>query len=80
MKNTRLYFIKQPILVLAVFLFFGGLITIVKHEQPKTKQVKEKTVTAVKKDTTEWRKQYYEHLYHSTPNTTVQHISGKVSK
>ena len=80
MKNTRLYFIKQPILVLAVFLFFGGLITIVKQEQPKVKLKVKESVTDVKKDTMEWRKQYYEHLYHSTPNTTVQHNSGKVSK
>lgn len=78
--DSRLYFIKDPILVLAVFLFFGGLTMIYHREQPKTPQVKEESVKAVKKDTTEWRKAYYEHLYHSTPNTTVHHNSGKVSK
>lgn len=66
MKDTRLYFIKEPILLLAVFIFFGGLITIVKHNKPKDKVKVEKTVTEVKSDTTEWRKQYYEHLYNST--------------
>ena len=65
MKDTRLYFLNQPILVLAVFLFFGGLFTIIKREQPKTPKVKKEAVTIVKKDTTEWRKQYYEHLYNN---------------
>lgn len=70
MKDTRLYFLKEPILVLAVFLFFGGLITIVKREQPKTPRVKKEAVTIVKPsvkntDTTEWRKSYYNHLYNS---------------
>jgi uncharacterized protein YceK len=46
-------------------LFLGGLGSIIKREQPKTPQVKEKPVTAVKSDTTEWRKQYYEHLYNT---------------
>ena len=68
MKDTRLYFLNQPILVLAVFLFFGGLFTIIKREQPKTPKAKVKlkeSVTIVKSDTTEWRKQYYEHLYNN---------------
>ena len=68
MKDTRLYFLKDPILVIAVFLFFGGLGSIYTHEQPKTPKVKKEAVTAVKKDTTEWRKQYYEHLYKSSNN------------
>ena len=63
--DTRLKLFKEPILVLAVFLFFGGLITIIKREQPKTSQIKKEAVTIVKKDTTEWRKQYYEHLYNT---------------
>ena len=65
MKDTRLYFLKDPILVIAVFLFFGGLGFIYTREQPKTPKVKKEAVTVVKKDTTEWRKQYYEHLYNS---------------
>ena len=63
MKDTRLYFLKDPILVIAVFLFFGGLGAIYTREQAKTPKVKKEAVTIVKKDTTEWRKQYYEHLY-----------------
>jgi uncharacterized protein YceK len=78
--DTRLYFLKDPFLYIPLFLFLGGLGMIIKNEQPKAKATTKESVTAVKKDTTEWRKQYYEHLYHSTPNTTVQHISGKVSK
>ena len=65
MKDTRLYFLKDPFVFIPLFLFFGGLGAIYKREQPKTPQVKEKTVTAVKKDTTEWRKAYYEHLYNT---------------
>lgn len=80
MKDTRLYFLKHPFVFIPLFLFFGGLGAIYHREQPKTKVKQKEPVTAVKKDTTEWRKQYYEHLYHSTPNTTVQHNSGKVSK
>lgn len=78
--DTRLYFIKDPFLYIPLFLFLGGLGMIFKRQQQKTPQVKEKTVTVVKIDTTEWRKQYYEHLYHSTPTTTVHHNNGKVSK
>ena len=65
MKDTRLYFLKDPFVFIPLILFFGGLTAIYHREQPNTPQVKEKTVTAVKKDTTEWRKQYYEHLYNS---------------
>lgn len=64
--DTRLYFLKGPFIFIPLFLFFGVLMTIVKREQAKTPQVKEKTVTSVKSDTTEWKKQYYEHLYNST--------------
>ena len=65
MKDTRLKLFKEPILVLAVFLFFGGLTAIYHREQPKTPKVKKEAVKIVKKDTTEWRKQYYEHLYNT---------------
>lgn len=51
MTDTRLKLFKDPILVIAVFLFLGGLGTIIKREQPKTPQVKEESVTAVKRDT-----------------------------
>jgi uncharacterized protein YceK len=63
--DTRLYFLKDPFVFIPLLLFLGGLGSIIKREQPKTPQVKEKPVTAVKSDTTEWRKQYYEHLYNT---------------
>ena len=63
--DTRLYFLKDPFLYIPLFLFLGGLGMIIKNEQPNTPQVKEKHVTAVKSDTTEWRKAYYEHLYNT---------------
>ena len=65
MKDPRLYFLKDPFVFIPLILFFGGLITIIKREQPKTSQIKKEAVTIVKSDTTEWRKQYYEHLYNS---------------
>lgn len=77
--DARIKFIKDPI-VICSFIIIGGLGVIIQQEQPNTPQVKENHVTAVKSDTTEWRKQYYENLYHSTPNITVHHISSKVSK
>ena len=63
MKDTRLYFLKDPFLYIPLFLFLGGLGSIYTHEQPKTPKVKKEAVKIVKKDTTEWRKQYYENLY-----------------
>ena len=64
--DPRLYFLKDPFVFIPLFLFFGGLGAIYKREQAKTPQVKKEAVTIVKKDTTEWRKQYYEHLYNNT--------------
>lgn len=63
--DTRLYFIKDPFLYIPLFLFLGGLGFIIKQEQPKAEVTTKEAVTIVKKDTTEWRKQYYEHLYNT---------------
>ena len=63
--DTRLYFIKDPFLYIPFFIVLACLGFIIKQEQPKTPKVKKKAVTIVKKDTTEWRKQYYEHLYNN---------------
>lgn len=65
MKDTRLYLLKDPHLYIPFFVFLACLGFIIKREQPKTPKVKKEAVTIVKKDTTEWRKQYYEHLYNS---------------
>lgn len=70
MKDTRLYFLRDPFVFIPLFLFFGGLFAIYKREQPKTPQVNKEAVTIVKPsvkntDTTEWRKSYYNHLYYS---------------
>lgn len=70
MKDTRLYFIKDPFVFVPLFLFFGGLTAIYHREQSKPPQVKKEAVTIVKPsvkntDTTEWRKSYYNHLYNS---------------
>ena len=65
MKDTRLYFLKDPFVFIPLILFFSGLGAIYHREQPKTPQVKKEVITTVKKDTTEWRKQYYEHLYNN---------------
>lgn len=63
--DTRLYFIKDPFLYIPLFIALACLGYIIKCEQPKTPKVKKEAVTIVKRDTTEWRKQYYEHLYNS---------------
>ena len=65
MKDTRLYFLKDPFVFIPLFLLFCGLTAIYHREQPNTPQVKKEAVTIVKSDTTEWRKQYYEHLYNT---------------
>ena len=65
MKDPRLYFLKDPFVFIPLILFFGGLGAIYHREQPNTPKIKKEAVTIVKSDTTEWRKQYYEHLYNS---------------
>lgn len=80
MKDTRLYFLKHPLIFIPIFLAIGLFGATFKHELKQAKPKVKETVTTVKSDTTEWRKQYYEHLYHSTPTTTVHHNNTKVSK
>lgn len=63
--DTRLYFIKDPFLYIPFFIVLACLGFIIKQEQPKAKVKLKEVVTTVKKDTTEWRKQYYEHLYNT---------------
>ena len=65
MKDTRLYFLKDPFLYIPFFIVLACLGFIIKKEQPKAEVTTKEAVTIVKKDTTEWRKQYYEHLYNS---------------
>lgn len=63
MKDTRLYFLKDPHIFIPLFLAIGLFGMTFKHELKHTKRKEKEAVTTVKKDTTEWRKQYYEHLY-----------------
>ena len=63
--DSRLYFIRDPFLYIPLFIALACLGVIIKNEQPKAKVKQKESVTAVKSDTTEWRKQYYEHLYNS---------------
>ena len=63
--DSRLYFIRGPFLYIPLFIALAGLGLIIKNEQPKAKVKQKESVTAVKSDTTEWRKQYYEHLYNT---------------
>lgn len=63
--DTRLYFIKDPFLYIPFFIVLACLGFIIKQEQPKAEVTTKEAVTAVKKDTTEWRKHYYEHLYNT---------------
>ena len=75
--DTRLYFLKDPIIVV-VLLFIGVLGVAIKQQKSHTQQgtvtqykIESDTETDTDKtdtqesktDTTEWRKSYYEHLY-----------------
>jgi hypothetical protein len=72
--DTRLYFLKDPIIVV-VLLFIGVLGVAIKQQKKHTQQgtvtqykIESNTETDItetqqKTDTTEWRKSYYEHLY-----------------
>ena len=63
--DTRLYFLKDPFLYIPFFIVLACLGFIIKQEQPKAEVNVKEAVTTVKKDTTEWKKQYYEHLYNT---------------
>ena len=63
--DSRLYFINDPYLYIPLFIALALLGVIIKQEQPKAKVKQKESVTSVKSDTTEWRKQYYEHLYNT---------------
>ena len=63
--DSRLYFINDPFLYIPLFIALALLGFVFKQEQPKAKVKVKESVTAVKIDTTEWRKQYYEHLYNT---------------
>lgn len=63
--DSRLYFINDPFLYIPLFIALALLGFVIKQEQPKAKVKQKESVTTVKTDTTEWRKQYYEHLYNS---------------
>ena len=63
--DSRLYFINDPFLYIPLFIALALLGFVFKQEQPKAKVKVKESVTAVKSDTTEWRKQYYEHLYNT---------------
>ncbi len=65
MKDTRLYFLKDPHIYIPLFLAIGLFGATFKHELKQAKPKVKEPVTAVKSDTTEWRKQYYEHLYNT---------------
>jgi hypothetical protein len=72
--DTRLYFLKDPIVIVA-FIFIGVLgVTLKQHKKHKQQgtvtqyKIESNTETDITKtqqktDTTEWRKSYYEHLY-----------------
>lgn len=65
MKDTRLYFLRDPHIFIPLFLAIGLFGATFKHELKQAKPKHKEAVTTVKKDTTEWRKQYYEHLYNT---------------
>lgn len=65
MKDTRLYFLRDPHIFIPLFLAIGLFGATFKHELKQAKPKHKEAVTIVKKDTTEWRKQYYEHLYNT---------------
>jgi hypothetical protein len=63
--DTRLYFLRDPHIYIPLFLAIGLFGATFKHELKQAKPKQKEAVTTVKSDTTEWRKQYYEHLYNT---------------
>jgi hypothetical protein len=77
--DTRLYFLKDPIVLIGIIAFatvyyFGRNAVDGKTEITETQETEiktdvktetDKTETDYKTDTTEWRKSYYNHLYWS---------------
>jgi hypothetical protein len=78
--DTRLYFLKEPIVLIGILLlgtvyYFARNAVEGKTEITETQETEitetdktetqQETETDYKTDTTEWRKLYYEHLYWS---------------